>query len=98
VDGSGASTGTSFADGSGGLGGGQFDSKASSNGDEDFGDYRDDNDDADNFAKRAWWNLWLVVFYSNYESYMFLNLFDYQPYVHFRHVMAQLDMAGKDVM
>ncbi|WVZ13064.1 hypothetical protein V8G54_017594 [Vigna mungo] len=49
VDGSGASTGTSFADGSGGLGSGQFDSKA--NGDEDFGDYRDD--DTDNFAKRA---------------------------------------------
>ncbi|KAG4942701.1 Glycine-rich RNA-binding protein 3, mitochondrial [Glycine max] len=31
---------------------GQLDSKTSSNGDEGFGDYRDDND-ADNFAKRA---------------------------------------------
>ncbi|KAK7347346.1 hypothetical protein VNO80_21876 [Phaseolus coccineus] len=45
VDGNAAGTGTSFGGGSG-----QFDSKASSNGDED---YRDDNDDADNFAKRA---------------------------------------------
>ncbi|TKY55027.1 Glycine-rich RNA-binding protein 5 [Spatholobus suberectus] len=60
VDGSGGTgTGTSFADGYDGSGGlefgssGQLDSRASSNGDEDLGDYRDDNDDADSFAKRA---------------------------------------------
>jgi len=41
------------AGGSGGFGSGQFDSNASSNGGEDLGDFRDDNDDADNFAKRA---------------------------------------------
>ena len=59
VDGGvGAGSGTSFADGYDGSAGsefgssGQLDSKASSKGDEDFGDYRDDND-ADDFAKRA---------------------------------------------
>nr|KYP56697.1 hypothetical protein KK1_002942 [Cajanus cajan] len=48
-----------FADGFDGSGGlefgstGQLDSKTNSNGNEDLGDYRDDNDDADDFAKRA---------------------------------------------